>query len=57
MGDLGFEINSIARLRMYFEIDSKPLGNTEFRDFWESLSVNEKVYYRSVNLKTGTLPS
>jgi hypothetical protein len=46
-------MNSVAILAKYFSTHEKPVVMTEFRDFWESCSDEDKQYFRTVNLKTG----
>lgn len=43
-------------LRNYFA-EIKPVSLTEFKEFWNSCTDEEKDYYRAVDLSTGLLPA
>lgn len=48
--------NTFIELIRFFRTDENPLTSTEFHNFWESLTNEEKEYYTYVNLETGLLP-
>lgn len=43
--------NSMLDIRNFFETEDQPLADKEFRDFWMSLSKEEREEYRSADLK------
>lgn len=45
--------NTIDAFLYYFFGDTSQESFQEFKEFWMSLSTEEKVYYRSIDLKTG----
>lgn len=47
--------NSVAMLSKFFGTREKPMTGPEFREFWQSLTVDEKDYYRNVDLETGLI--
>jgi len=44
--------NTTSELIKYFGENQK-VTLLEFREFWESLTLEDKQYYKSVNLQTG----
>lgn len=50
-----FEINNIGQIAKYFQTDEKFVTAQEFREFWDSMTEEEREYYRNVDLKTGLL--
>lgn len=45
--------NTIAQLKEFFQSGGKTLTNGELREFWSSLTDDEKDYYKMVDLETG----
>ena len=43
-------MNSIADLMKFFACESRPVTPSEFRDFWQSLTDQEKEYYKNAPL-------
>jgi len=48
--------NSFVMLINYFSEGTRPVKRDEFRDFWGSLSMDERDYFRNVDLETGLTP-
>lgn len=44
-------INTEADLANYFHSDDKPLSSREFNDFWWSLTLEERLYYRNTSFE------
>lgn len=42
--------NSVKDLREFFFTKDNPGSSSEMREFWQSLSEEEKDYYKSVDL-------
>lgn len=42
--------NTAAAVKSFFDTPEKPLGTSEFMDFWKSLSDEEKEYYKNADL-------
>jgi hypothetical protein len=50
-GIMGEPTNNLPSCLMgYFSVPGKPVKVSEFKDFWESMSQEEKEYYRTVDL-------
>lgn len=49
-------MNGIVNLIKYFQSDENYVSYTEFSEFWFSLSMEDKAYFKTVNLETGLLP-
>jgi hypothetical protein len=45
--------NTMIKIIRYFQSNENHLTSTEFKKFWESLNVEERKYYLSVDLETG----
>jgi hypothetical protein len=48
--DVGFGMNSMLDIKKFFETDGKPLGDHEFKEFWMSLSKEEREEFRKAKL-------
>lgn len=44
------DMNSITDLMRFFETNESPMTPAEFKDFWQSLSPEEKLEYRKAEL-------
>lgn len=42
--------NTVKELKEYFSTPEKPVNAREMMDFWQSLSEEEKEYYKVVDL-------
>lgn len=49
--------NSMVTLISYFQSDYKSVTLEEFQQFWNSLSFEEKMYFVTVDLQTGLMPT
>lgn len=42
--------NTVSQLKDYFSTTEKPVSAKEMMDFWSSLTLEEKEYYKTANL-------
>lgn len=49
--------NTMIALIRYFQSDEKPVTHVEFKSFWQSLTVTDKIYFVNVDLETGLMPT
>lgn len=43
--------NSMKDLKEFFNVEGKPVTLTEMKEFWESLSDEEKAEFKNADLK------
>jgi hypothetical protein len=48
---VGPAANSMLDIKRFFEQDSRPLTDSEFKDFWMALSKEEREEFRSADLR------
>lgn len=45
------QLNSIVDLKKYLGTEERPVDNAEFQEFWKELTEEEKVEFKSTELK------
>ena len=51
MGEQLYGANSMLDIRKFLETPDRPLADHEFKDFWMSLSKEEREEFRKADLK------